>query len=102
MSSRNRRLSAEEHQHALALHRALHAAETLVRTGEFSSQELRTAMLQTLQNDASVRIDYAEIVDPSTLERVEDTAGGALLAVAAQVGATRLIDNLLVERGTHA
>ena len=50
-----------------------------------------------------MRLDYFEIVDPETLDPVEDVSGGALVAVAAFVGSTRLIDNVLLvaETGDH-
>jgi pantoate--beta-alanine ligase len=97
MSSRNRNLSAEDRQHALILHRALHVACKLLQSGEASAEALRTAMLTIFATDSSVRLDYAAIVDPATLLPLADTARGALIAVAAWVGSTRLIDNFLVE-----
>ena len=48
------------------------------------------------ESNATVRLDYLEIVDPATLDPVRDVSGGALAAVAAYVGNTRLIDNLLL------
>jgi pantoate--beta-alanine ligase len=97
MSSRNRNLSASDRSRALILHRALHAACVLLQAGETSAETLRSAMLATFTIDPNVRLDYAAIVDPATLLPVADTAHGALIAVAAWVGATRLIDNILVE-----
>jgi pantoate--beta-alanine ligase len=52
--------------------------------------------MQILGEEAAVKVDYCRIVDPDTLEDVPDVGHGALVAVAAYVGATRLIDNLLV------
>lgn len=97
MSSRNRNLSAGERRHALLLHHALEAAEELLGSGETDAEALRAAMLRTFAADPSVRLDYAAVVDPSTLLPVANTAHGALLAVAAWVGKTRLIDNRLIE-----
>jgi pantoate--beta-alanine ligase len=97
MSSRNRRLSPQNRRRALILHRALQAACELLEAGETSADVLRNALLETFTADEGVRLDYAAIVNPSTLLPVEDTAQGALIAVAAWVGSTRLIDNILTE-----
>lgn len=96
MSSRNRYLSPDERQRALILSRALSAAEQLARNGETNAERLRTAMLDVFATDPLTRVDYAEIVDPDTLLPVAKTAKGTLIAVAAWVGTTRLIDNLLL------
>jgi len=96
MSSRNRYLSPEERQRALILSRALAAARHLARHGETSAEALRTTMLTALATEPEVRLDYAAVVDPDTLLPIADTSHGALLAVAAWVGATRLIDNHLL------
>jgi pantoate--beta-alanine ligase len=104
MSSRNGYLSAEERGRALILRRALDAAERLVRQGETSAERLRAAMLACFfdfaeLDDAKLRLDcldYAEVVDGETLEPVVDVSRGALVAIAAWVGKTRLIDNFVV------
>ena len=101
LSSRNRYLSAGERSRALALSRALAAAGDLAGHGETRAEALRAAMLSVFSVDAGpdaapVRLDYAAVVDPDTLLPVADTSRGALLAVAAFIGATRLIDNLLI------
>jgi pantoate--beta-alanine ligase len=97
MSSRNRNLSPENRRRALILHRALHVVCELLEAGETNADALRAALLETFASDENVRLDYAAVVDPSTLLPVEDTAQGALIAVAAWIGSTRLIDNILTE-----
>ena len=97
MSSRNRNLSVHDRQRALILNRALHAAYKLVQSGETNAETLRGAILTTLATDPSLRLDYAAIVDPATLLPLADITSGALIAVAAWVGSTRLIDNVLIE-----
>ncbi|QEE31201.1 pantoate--beta-alanine ligase [Terriglobus albidus] len=94
LSSRNRYLSEEERSRALVLSRALRKAEALAATG--TPATLRDAMLSEFEGTDGVRVDYAAVVDPDTLLDVSDLSRGALLAVAAWVGSTRLIDNLLV------
>jgi pantoate--beta-alanine ligase len=97
MSSRNRNLSAEERREALVLHEALERAVLLRRAGNDDAAALRDAMLETLHESGKVRVDYAAVVDADTLLPVVETRHGALLAVAAWVGKTRLIDNVLLE-----
>ncbi len=97
MSSRNRYLSTEQRSRALILSRALRAAEELARDGETSAATLCNAMLSVVSADPEVRLDYAEIVDPDSLLPVVDTTSGALVAIAAWVGPTRLIDNLVLK-----
>lgn len=97
LSSRNRYLSPSERHRALILSRALATAESLARTGETSAETLRAAMLAVFNTDPDTKLDYAVVVDPDTLLPVADTSHGALLAVAAFIGKTRLIDNLLLQ-----
>jgi pantoate--beta-alanine ligase len=101
LSSRNRLLSAEGLEAALALHGALEAANERLVAGETDAIALRAAMLEALADDPRIELDYAEVVDANTLQRLSDASGGALLAVAAKVGTTRLIDNLVVEGVAH-
>jgi pantoate--beta-alanine ligase len=95
MSSRNRYLSPTERSRALILSRALAAAQQLSAQGETNTETLRATMLKVFA-DSETRIDYAVIVDPDTLLPIADTTHGALIAVAAFIGTTRLIDNLLL------
>lgn len=96
MSSRNVYLSMEERRQALALSRALQHVAQIVRTGERSASVLISAAREILASEPAVRIDYMELVDWSTLLPVDRAVPGTLLAVAAYVGSTRLIDNAIV------
>lgn len=96
MSSRNAYLSADERRRALVLHRALGQVERLAASGEVSAETLKQAALAEFAKEPAARVDYCEIVDPDTLEAVANVDHGALVAVAAFLGATRLIDNLLL------
>jgi pantoate--beta-alanine ligase len=96
LSSRNIYLSQTERSQALALSRAVRQAEALVAGGERRAQALVAAARQTFAAEADVRVDYLELVNWATLEPVEIAAPGSLFAVAAWVGATRLIDNTIV------
>ena len=96
MSSRNAYLDPEQRQHALVLHRSLLRVKKLVQAGERNAFNLLKAGRDEIARENSVRLDYFEIVDPDTLDPVEDVSEGALVAVAAYVGSTRLIDNILL------
>lgn len=96
LSSRNRYLNDGQRVQALALSRALRTMEASVAEGQHTADRLREALLNELQKTDGVKVDYAEIVDPQSLEPVRDVRTGALVAVAAWVGETRLIDNVLL------
>jgi pantoate--beta-alanine ligase len=98
MSSRNVYLDGERRRQALVLHRSLLRVEKMIQTGERNAAHLAAAGREEFAAEPSVRLDYFEIVNPDTLDPVEDISGGALVAVAAYVGATRLIDNILIEK----
>ena len=96
LSSRNAYLSPGERTQALALSRAIRQAEGLVAKGERHASALNAAAREVLAVESAVRVDYIELVDWATLEPVEVAAPGSLFALAAWVGATRLIDNAIV------
>jgi pantoate--beta-alanine ligase len=96
LSSRNRYLTPEQRQRATILRRALDAAASLHASGERNSQALVAALLRIFATEPSVMVEYAAVVDPGTLLPLTETTGGALLAVAAHLGETRLIDNHLI------
>jgi len=95
LSSRNSYLSVEQRRQALVLYRALRTVKQQVHGGERDAGKLIAGALRILAEEPAVRVDYCSIVDPETLEDVPEVRpGAALVAVAALVGATRLIDNL--------
>jgi pantoate--beta-alanine ligase len=97
LSSRNAYLSADERQRALALSRGLAAAADLFASGEREAETLSEAALAKIQ-PAATSIDYVEVADPDKLTPYGRGRVGerALLAVAARVGSTRLIDNIVL------
>lgn len=101
MSSRNAYLSATERRHATVLYRALMRVQLLADQGERDSARLAAAGKDVIAGEPSVRLDYFEIVNPDTLDKVPNTASGALVAVAAHVGSTRLIDNIVLHGKSH-
>ncbi len=116
MSSRNAYLSPTQRKQALVLHRSLARVEKLAECGERSAKQLIAAGREEFSREklsrqeltghersgkdvfAEVKLDYFAIVDPDTLDPVDDISNGALVAVAALVGSTRLIDNILINR----
>jgi pantoate--beta-alanine ligase len=99
MSSRNRLLSAEERSRALALPAALNAAHERAAVGERSTAALLDAAREQLRA-SGVEPEYLELVDPDTLEPLEELAGEGLLALAACIGEVRLIDNAVLTPAT--
>lgn len=92
-SSRNIYLTPDERQRASILYRALTAAKQLVDAGERDGQRVRQHLLATLSSEPDFCVDYAEVVDASTLEPLETIRGDVMMAVAVYVGKARLIDN---------
>jgi pantoate--beta-alanine ligase len=92
MSSRNARLSLDERARAVALFKALDTAEQLAAKGERSAERL-VLIAREAMAAFDVEPEYLALVSPDTLEPVSRLDEPALLAVAARVGATRLIDN---------
>jgi pantoate--beta-alanine ligase len=98
MSSRNAYLNPQQRKQALLLHRSLLRAQKSWEAGERNAGKLVAAAQEEFAAEESVRVDYLEAVDPATLDPVENVANGALVAVAAFVGQTRLIDNIVLPK----
>jgi pantoate--beta-alanine ligase len=96
MSSRNSYLDAQQRKQALVLYRSLTRVNEWVNRGERNAARLIAVAQKEFAAESSVRLDYFEIVNPETLDAVEDVSRGALVAVAAHLGTTRLIDNILL------
>ncbi|MBN1434048.1 pantoate--beta-alanine ligase [Candidatus Fermentibacterales bacterium] len=97
MSSRNRYLSAEERRQAPAIYRGLARAGELAAGGETRSRVLLEGARSVIEAGGDlIRLQYLELVDPMTMETMRELDREGLLAVAAHVGPTRLIDNALL------
>jgi pantoate--beta-alanine ligase len=96
MSSRNRYLDAEQRRQALVLYRALTRIQMEADRGESNAAKLVESGKSVIAEEPQVRLDYLEIVDRESLDPVADISRGALVAVAAFVGPTRLIDNIVL------
>ena len=95
MSSRNAYLDPEQRRQALVLHRSLMLVQQIGEAGERDAGKLISAGQEAFAQEPRVRLDYFEVVNPDTLDAVGDISRGALVAVAAYVGTTRLIDNIM-------
>lgn len=98
MSSRNRRLSAEQRRASVVLSRALGRAAENVRSGERSADRVRQILREEINSEALARLDYAVVADAESLEPVSelDSERPSVALVAARFGSIRLIDNTLL------
>jgi len=96
MSSRNSYLSPEQRKAAPVMYRGLSAAEQAYKQGERDAARLKQAVADVIKQEKLVRVEYIELVDRENLTRVEQVTRPAMLAVAAHIGSTRLIDNILL------
>ena len=96
MSSRNAYLSADERRKALALSAALAEARDAIRAGERNGARLAERVRERIRAAPGVELEYVAVVDPDTLADLDRICSACLVAVAAKVGATRLIDNVIV------
>jgi len=96
MSSRNAYLNPEERQRALVLQRSLREVEKQFHAGERNATRLINTAREIVAQEPQIRLDYFEIVDPDTLDPLDQISRPALAAVAAYIGSTRLIDNVVL------
>ena len=97
MSSRNTYLLPKEREAALSLYRSLQKAKELLQKGERKADRILQEMKEILQSEPLVRIDYAQICDARTLQDVDRVEGDVVVALAAYLGKTRLIDNVVFQ-----
>jgi pantoate--beta-alanine ligase len=95
MSSRNSYLLSDERKAALSLYHSLQKTKELLQKGEREAAQILHEMKRILQSESLVRIDYVQICDAYTLEDVDRIEGDVVVALAAYLGKTRLIDNLV-------
>ena len=98
LSSRNAYLNAEERRAATVLYRALKAVRHEMAAGVRDAIQLQSAMRKVLESEPLATVDYAEIVDANTFERVVQVRRSCFALLAVFIGKTRLIDNLVIER----
>jgi pantoate--beta-alanine ligase len=99
ISSRNLYLTADEQKSAAVIHQALMRAKTAYKEGERSAGRLETLVRSTIEVEPRARVDYVSVTDAETLERIEKIdERPILIAVAAYIGKTRLIDNTILNK----
>jgi pantoate--beta-alanine ligase len=96
MSSRNIYLSPNERMRAAMLYKSLQAGVEAIRLGEIDGEAVRSAMVQVINKEPALTIDYLGVCDPTTLEPLSTVTRKAVLLGAFRIGPTRLIDNILV------
>jgi pantoate--beta-alanine ligase len=97
MSSRNVYLKPAERKSALILSKTLEKAEEMFRNGERNAAVIKQFMIESIQSESLAEIDYVEVVHPESLEDIDIIDDKALAALAVKFGATRLIDNTILE-----
>jgi pantoate--beta-alanine ligase len=99
LSSRNAYLSEEEHRAATVLYRALSRAKEVYKSGERSGSRLAEAVRTTIASEPRAQLDYVSVTDADTFEQLEKLDDRTvLISLAAQLGKTRLIDNIVLNR----
>lgn len=96
MNSRNTYLEPDERKAALVLFRSLQEAEKAIGRGERRAEIILGRINALIDKEPLARIEYAEAVSPEDLDPVKEIVRGTLIALAVQIGKTRLIDNLVV------
>ena len=97
-SSRNQYLTLSEQQQATVLYRALRRGQEYFHKGCNSATEIKTFVQTELETEPEVQVEYIDLVEPQTLIPLATVETKGLLAIAARVGQTRLIDNLILHR----
>jgi len=99
LSSRNVYLTATQRDQAPVLYQALKVGADLITNGATNRLKVEAAMTEVLKTADALIVDYCAVVDPQSLQPVEDFEADARLLVAGRVGATRLLDNRAVQEG---
>jgi pantoate--beta-alanine ligase len=99
LSSRNAYLNPDERRDATALSRALGAAHDAWRAGETGASALEARMRQVLEMSPGLRVEYIAFAEPTALAPVDQADAGTIVAIAARLGRTRLIDNIVLGEG---
>lgn len=96
MSSRNKYMNTIDRNKAAIINRSLDFAKKLISSGIKDPSKIRSAIVSMIRTKPGIKIDYIAVVDPETLETVKTINGKTLVAIAAFIGRTRLIDNIVV------
>jgi len=96
MSSRNSYLNPDERKAATVLYKALKRGEGLILKGQYNASRIKTEMEHLLKTEPMAKIEYISVVDPESLEEVDEIKASVVLALAVKIGRVRLIDNMIV------
>ncbi len=96
-SSRNTYMSQEERKSAQVLYKALQAGQEAIKNGETGSQNVINIIHNVIDSEPAAAIEYISIVDGTTMMSTDKICPGSLVAIAVQIGKTRLIDNFTVK-----
>jgi pantoate--beta-alanine ligase len=99
MSSRNKHLSPDQRNRALVIYSSLQAAENMIKSGETAASAILNKMRQIIDEGKPDKVDYISITSYNTLQPIGTIAEKSVIAVAAFFGTTRLIDNMIIEKG---
>jgi len=99
LSSRNSYLTSGERREATALSTALRVAHQAWREGETRASELESRMRRSLEMSPGVRLEYIAVAEPTALAPVDQVDANTVVALAARLGRTRLIDNIILGEG---
>jgi pantoate--beta-alanine ligase len=98
MSSRNTYLSPADREKARSIYRSLQKGKGLFDSGERRVSSIVKTVEEVLRSKDGIAIQYVEIRDAETLEKIDSVNGPAVIAIAAMVGSVRLIDNMMIGR----
>ncbi len=97
LSSRNQYLDPQQRKDAAYIYKSLQKCEQLVKSGTIDANEILEQMRKVINTPGTVDIEYISIVDTQTLQEIEKISSESLVAVAAKIGNTRLIDNIIID-----
>ena len=97
MSSRNTYLTLKQRKSGLCLSQSIEKAKTMIHQGETDANIILSKIKEFIESFKGTQIDYIALCDPETLDNITDIKGKILLALAVQLGKTRLIDNALID-----
>ena len=98
LSSRNQYLTSIEKEQALYINRSLQQAKAAFTQGKTDADTLTDLVMEQLRQAEKVKIQYVKLVDPISLQPIDEIQQRGLLAIAAYVGSTRLIDNIMLQK----
>ena len=99
MSSRNANLKAEHREQAALIYRGFKLAEKALKTGTRNPLDLAEIAMDVILSGPDNKVEYVEVVDPVTLEKISELNGPCVIAAAMHCGEVRLIDNMELNAG---